>query len=194
MAFTVRKTPTAVSAGGKELRSNPTRVKVPTGASSAEFAPGSFMKLATGGCEAFVDADTVCAYQVEGIYDKNGQQVDWQYVSSTASAANDYWVDVIPVGGVDFVLGEDADGGSLLDSNVGDYVDLIVAAITDTSGNVPYGRATANIQINSSSAASSSSGAKVWQLIECTTPGVRAAGTPREWRVRILASAAQATL
>lgn len=196
MVFGVRKSPNPVLSLGKNLSSLTTRLAVPTALSSAEFAPCSFMVAGAGGVEAYVTASVTCAGWVYGIYDKNGQVLDFEYVDATAAAAAVHYVDLLPAGGIQYELGEDADGGSLADSDVGSFVSLVVGTIGDTpsTSNVPIGRSTPNILIDSSSVAASASGAVQWQLISCETPTVRSASVARIWRVQIAAAAATYTL
>lgn len=196
MAFSVRKFPFPISAGGKEVRGNPNLIPIPTALSSAEVAPGSFMVIGSGGYEAFATANVTCGFWVQALFDANMRSPDWQYFSAAQLAASLHYFSGIPVGGVLWEIGEDAAGGAMPDTAPGQFVSLVVSAMTDTSGQVPFGEATPNIVIDSSTLAGSASGAIVWQVMSLSagvdTPAF-ATGTARNWVIRLSDASATAS-
>lgn len=195
--YTVSTTPYPYDAGGKEIRANVQNLTIPSSLTSAAAAPGSFVQAGTGGYKVMVSTaggsdGNNAAYWIENLTNVNGQAQDWQYLAASTTG---YFAGV-PVGGVDFKIGEDAAGGAMPDSAVGQYVKVLSGAVTNSSGNVPYGGANANHLIDSSTLTTSpnTSTGIVWLVKGVANLTAYVAGQPREWIVQIVSGQAQANL
>lgn len=177
VTYSVSTKPYPVDAGGKEIRSNSSMQKVGSGESSAALAPGSFTVKGTTDQKGYATNGQTIDFWVENIQNVNGQLNDWQYLASSTTG---YFAGVPVAAGTYWRIGEDAVGGALQDTASGGYANLIVGSISDSSGNVPFGEATPNILIDSSTFSTTVTGLS-WKLIRPMNLYGYTAGQPREW-------------
>lgn len=189
--------PRLVSTGGLNKHSAATRVLASADDTHTNgIAVGGFVIASTNGYITVAPAsDTSAAYQVQSILDAQGRALPCQYVTAAEANASNYYLEVIPVGGCEFELPEDALVTPITDAAIlaGYYADMTVAEPTTTKDVNPFGTPQQVWRIDSDSANSSSSNLII-QLIslgQCLNNpySATAAASPRVLRFKFITAA-----